>query len=90
MGLLDFLQSASNTSAETVTVPVDLIAGLLRSMNVPVGEMPVGGKKWMKKKGLIQDVPNGYAKTAGETMGLLMPAMALSKYQKLGLLDPVK
>jgi len=76
-GLLGFLQSASNTAANTVSGPVDLIAAGLRKVGVPVPEDPVAGANWMKHHGLLRDVPNGPAKVLGETAGMLTPALAM-------------
>lgn len=75
-GLLDFLQSASNSVAGNVAGPVDLISMGLLKMGVPVGSAPMGGSEWMKQKGLMRDVPQGPARVLGETAGLLGPAMA--------------
>lgn len=75
-GLLDFLQSASNSVAGNVAGPVDLIGMGLNKIGVPVGPAPVGGSEWMKRKGLLRDVEQGPARIAGETFGLLGPAMA--------------
>jgi len=76
-GLLGFLQSASNTAANTVAGPVDLIAAGLRKVGVPVPEDPVAGANWMKHHGLLRDVPDGAAKVLGETAGMLTPALAM-------------
>jgi len=76
-GLLGFLQSASNTAANTVSGPVDLIAAGLRKVGVPVPEDPVAGANWMKHHGLLRDVPDGPAKVLGETAGMLTPALAM-------------
>lgn len=75
-GLLDFLQSASNSVAGNVAGPVDLISMGLLKMGVPVGNAPMGGSEWMKQKGLMRDVEQGPARVLGETAGLLGPAMA--------------
>src|SRR5574343_214322 len=78
-GLLDFLQSASNTAAENVSAPVDGIAWLLRKAGVPVGDTPVGGSAWMREKGLTRPVNQSTASLAGETFGLLSPIVASAK-----------
>lgn len=77
-GLLDFLQSASNTAASNVSAPVDGIAWLLRKAGVNVDE-PVGGSDWMQRQGLTRPVGQSVASLAGETMGLLAPITALAK-----------
>lgn len=77
--LRDFGQSASNTAADTVAVPVDLIAAGLRSGGLPIPSNPVGGSEWMRQKGLTVPVDPGMAKTAGETAGILMPMVAAAK-----------
>ena len=87
-GLLDFLQSASNTAADTVAAPVDMLAWALRKAGVPVGT-PVGGTDWMRQQGLRRDVPQSAASLAGETVGLLSPMMAAAKAPQIakGLLQ---
>jgi hypothetical protein len=87
-GLLDFLQSASNTAADTVAAPVDILAWALRKAGVPVGT-PVGGTDWMRQQGLRRDVPQSAASLAGETVGLLSPMMAAAKAPQIakGLLQ---
>jgi hypothetical protein len=77
-GLFDFLQSASNTAADTVAGPVDLISGLMGLAGLPIKE-PVGGSEWMKRWGLKRDVEMGGARLAGETAGLLSPALLAAK-----------
>ena len=66
-------QSMSNTAASSVTVPVDMIASLLRRARIPVPENALGGSEWAKQAGLVEDVPDGLPKAAGETLGLVMP-----------------
>jgi hypothetical protein len=87
-GLLDFLQSASNTAADTVAAPVDVLAWALRKAGVPVGT-PVGGTDWMRRQGLRRDVPQSAASLAGETVGLLSPMVAAAKAPQIakGLLQ---
>jgi hypothetical protein len=87
-GLLDFLQSASNTAADTVAAPVDVLAWALRKAGVPVGT-PVGGTDWMRQQGLRRDVPQSAASLAGETVGLLSPMVAAAKAPQIakGLLQ---
>ena len=77
-GLLNFLQSASNTAADTVAGPVDLFSFLLNKAGVPVTE-PVGGSEWMRKKGLKKDVPQNAASLGGEAFGLISPIGAAAK-----------
>jgi len=66
-------QSASNTIAESVTMPVDALAWLLRRSRVNVPQNPIGGSDWAKQQGLMADVPQGAPKMAGEALGLLAP-----------------
>lgn len=77
-GLLDFLQSASNTAASNVSAPVDGIAWLLRKAGLNIGE-PVGGSDWMQRQGLTSPVEQSGASLAGETMGLLAPIGVAAK-----------
>lgn len=87
-GLLDFLQSASNTAAGNVSAPVDGIAWLLRKAGVPV-DTPIGGSDWMAQKGLTRPVHQSGASLAGETFGLLAPMVAAAKAPQIagGLLQ---
>jgi hypothetical protein len=78
--LRDFGQSASNTVADTVAVPVDLIAAGLRSGGLPIPSDPVGGSDWMRQQGLTAAVDPGMAKTAGEAAGMLIPMGLMAKY----------
>jgi hypothetical protein len=71
----EFLQSASNAVAGNVAGPVDLLGMGLNKIGVNVGNAPVGGSEWMKRKGLMRDVEQGPARVLGETAGLLGPAM---------------
>lgn len=89
-GLLDFLQSASNTAAGNVSAPVDGIAWLLRKAGVPV-DTPIGGSDWMAQKGLTRPVQQSGASLAGETFGLLAPMVAAAKAPQIagGLLQMV-
>jgi len=87
-GLIDFLQSASNTAASNVSAPVDGIAWLLRKAGVPVGT-PIGGSDWMAQNGLTRPVQQSSASLAGETLGLLAPIVAAAKAPQIagGLLQ---
>lgn len=76
--LRDFGQSASNATADTVAIPVDLIAQILRSGGLDIPK-PVGGSEWMREKGLTAEVEPGMAKTAGEAVGMCLPMSALAK-----------
>lgn len=78
-GLLDFLQSASNSAAGTVSGPIDLLSMVLRKAGVPVPQNALGSSEWMKQKGLMADVPQSAASLAGETFGLLSPVVAAAK-----------
>ena len=75
-GLLDFLQSASNTVAGNVTAPVDGINWLLKQAGLPTSAAPVGGSEWMASNGLMRHVEPSGAKLAGEAAGLLSPLLA--------------
>lgn len=88
-GLLDFIQSASNTVAGNVSAPVDGIAWLLRKAGVPVGDAPVGGSDWMEQQRLTRPVRQSAASLAGETAGLLGPMVAVAKAPQIakGLLQ---
>lgn len=88
-GLLDFLQSASNTAADTVAAPVDLLAWALRKAGVPVPQNAIGGSEWLKQQGLKRDVPQSAASLAGETVSLLSPMVAAAKAPQIakGLLQ---
>jgi hypothetical protein len=77
-GLFDFFQSASNTVADNVAGPVDLINAGLGLFGLRSKE-PVGGSEWMKRWGLKRDVEMGGARLAGETAGLLSPALLAAK-----------
>jgi hypothetical protein len=77
-GLFDFFQSASNTVADNVAGPVDLINAGLGLFGLRSKE-PVGGSEWMKRWGLKRDVEMGGARLAGETAGLLSPTLLAAK-----------
>jgi len=66
----DFTQSASNTAAANVTVPIGVMNWLLSQGGLDIKE-PVLGEEWMKRVGLLQEVDPGLPKMAGETVGLL-------------------
>jgi hypothetical protein len=78
-GLLDFLQSASNSAASNVSAPVDALAWLLRKAGLPVPEDAIGGSEWMQQQGLTRPVQQSGASLAGETFGLLAPVVAAAK-----------
>ena len=67
----NLLQSASNSAAQNVTGPVDALAWLLRKGGMPIPQNPVAGSDWVTQKGLLQQVPDGAPKVAGETLGNL-------------------
>lgn len=77
--LRDFGQSASNTAADTVAVPVDIIAAGLRSGGLPIPSNPVGGSEWMIQNGLVNHVEPGIAKIAGETIGMALPVGMMAR-----------
>jgi hypothetical protein len=87
-GLFDFFQSASNTVADNVAGPVDLINAGLGLFGLRSKE-PVGGSEWMKRWGLKRDVEMGGARLAGETAGLLSPTLLAAKAPQIakGLLQ---
>ena len=87
-GLQDFLQSASNEAAGTVSMPVDAIAWLLQKAGLPVSK-PVGGSDWMAERGLTKPVQQNAASLAGQTAGLLSPMVAAAKAPQIarGLLQ---
>jgi hypothetical protein len=87
-GLLDFLQAASNSVAGNVSGPVDGLNWLLSRAGLG-SEEPVGGSKWLEKKGLTRPVKQGAAQVAGETAGLLSPVLMASKAPQIakGLLQ---
>jgi hypothetical protein len=87
-GLFDFFQSASNAVADNVAGPVDLINSGLGLFGLRSKE-PIGGSEWMKRWGLKRDVEMGGARLAGETAGLLSPALLAAKAPQIakGLLQ---
>lgn len=78
-GLLDFLQSASNTVAGNVSGPVDLLALALRKLGIEVPDNAVGSSQWMQERGLTRPVNQSAASLAGETAGLLAPIGVAAK-----------
>jgi hypothetical protein len=72
----DLAQSASNSIAEGVSVPVDALAWALRKAGVNVPSNPLLGSDWMAQQGLTPEVQQGMPKTAGETLGLIAPIAA--------------
>ena len=87
-GLLDAIQAASNTAADTVAGPVDIIAALLRAAGLQVNK-PIGGTDWMLEKGLKKPVEQSASRVAGETLGMLSPVVAAAKAPQIakGLLE---
>jgi hypothetical protein len=69
-------QSASNTLAENVSMPVDAMAWILRKAGVPVPENPMLGGNHLRQMGLTAPVQSGPSALAGETLGLLAPLAA--------------
>lgn len=88
-GLMDFLQSASNTAASNVSAPVDGLAWLLRKMGADVPSNPVMGSEWMQERGLTRPMEQSGYSLAGETAGLLSPMLAAAKAPQIaqGLLQ---
>lgn len=91
-GLLDFLQAMNNSVASTISAPVDAIGWGLRKAGVPVPEDAVGSSAWMERTGLTRPVQPGAINVAGETMGLLSPALLAAKAPQVaaGLLDAIQ
>lgn len=81
--LRDTAQSASNTVAEGVSGPVDLIASGLRGAGVPLPRNHVGGSRWMAENGLTAPVQDGVPKVAGEAIGMSLPIMAQGMSRKM-------
>ena len=75
----DVLQGMSNAAAGAVSVPVDVLAWALRKAGVPVGDEPVGGSDWMKRKGLTREPENRVAGVIGESIGGVLPMVASAK-----------
>ncbi len=71
--LRDFGQGASNAAAAQVSVPVDLLAALLRKGGVTVPSNALGGSEWMRQAGLTREPENRMAGLLGEGAGLSMP-----------------
>jgi len=88
-GLMDFLQSASNSAASNVSAPVDGLAWLLRKAGVPMPQNPLLGSDWMAEKGLTKPVAQSGASLMGETAGMLAPFLAAAKAPQIakGLLQ---
>ena len=78
-GLLDFLQSASNSVASNVTAPVDGIAWLLRKAGIPVPDAPLGGSDWAQNAGLTRPVQQSASSLAGESLGMIAPMLIAAK-----------
>jgi ADP-Ribosyltransferase in polyvalent proteins len=72
-------QSASNAISGNVTGPIDLAAWGMNKLGIPVGNAPVGGTEWGKKKGLLGYVEPGAGQVLGETLGSLAPILAAAK-----------
>jgi len=79
--LRDTAQSASNTAATNVSMPIDGIAWALRKAGLDV-QNPVGGSDWMAQQGLTIPVQEGIPKMIGETAGGLIPAAMFAKVPK--------
>lgn len=81
----DFAQGASNSAAANVSMPIDMIAGGLGMMGLPIQE-PVGGSAWMQRMGLTAQPQSHLAGTLGEHAALLVPMMAVQKARQNALL----
>lgn len=79
MGLLDFLQGASNAAASNVSAPVDGMAWALRKLGLPIPEAPLGGSDWMAAKGLTVEPKNRLAGLLGESAGAVAPMLLAAK-----------
>lgn len=79
MGLLDFLQGASNSAASNVSAPVDGLAWLLRKAGMPVPANPVMGSDWMREQGLTAEPKNRNMGLLGEAVGGVVPIVAAAK-----------
>ncbi len=88
----DLLRSTSNAAQATFTAPVDLINLGLGLAGAPVSKRPIGGTEWLKQLGLYQDVPEGAAKVAGETLGGVLPVLAPARSPELarGILQMIE
>lgn len=72
---MNFLRSASNAAATNVTGPVDMLAWALRKAGLPIPDAPLGGSQWAKNAGLLAETQRNPSWLAGETLGLLSPAL---------------
>jgi hypothetical protein len=72
--LRDIAQGASNSAADVVAGPVDLIGAGLRYAGVPVPDDAVGSSKWMEQKGLKQQSKEYGPGLLGEILGAVGPA----------------
>lgn len=77
--LRDTAQSASNTIASNVSLPVDALAWALRKAGMPIPENAIGGSDWMAQKGLTLPVQEGIPKMAGEVLAGVGPAVVEAK-----------
>lgn len=80
--LRDTAQSASNSVAETASLPVDAITWALRKAGVQVPEDAVMTSEWMAQNGLTAPVDAGIPKMAGEVLGNVVPAVGFAKALK--------
>ena len=80
-------QSASNTLAENVSAPVDVINWLLHQGGVNIQD-PVMGANWLRQYGLTAPVEKSPSSVAGETLGLLAPLGLVNQNKLKGLLSP--
>lgn len=78
-GLMDFLQSASNSVAGKVAGPVDFLSWGMREAGIPIPNDPVGGSAWMRRNGLVRDVEQNPYSMAGDAMGYIPSPDAVSK-----------
>lgn len=64
-------------TTDTAGAPIDLIAGAMQALGIPVGDKPVGGSEWMRA---LLDQPSQAQESPAATVGNLLSA----------LIDPAK
>ena len=77
--LHSYLQGASNGAANTVAIPIDVLAAVLRKGGIPVPSDAVGGSEWMAKHGLTAQPKNKVAGEFGENTSALIQALMFGK-----------
>lgn len=66
-------QAAMNQVMEAYARPFNVAGGILNFMGMDGAKEMPGTSKWAKKKGLIEDVQNGFSSDVGRTMGAAIP-----------------